>query len=645
MDGMGEMLGRAWRKLRTLGLFVGCGGMDLGFEQSGGFEVVGANEFWKPAAATYRANRPGVALVEGDISKEETKRAILTLFAHKTCEAVIGGFPCQTNSVAGNRDNNDPRGRLYEDYIDVVSRLSPLPLVVVMENVPGILTMLRPDGMPVLTWIGRALRRLGYAVGHYRLNAADFGVPQARERIFILAWRVGGIPCIEPTHDKHGRNGLPRWRTLRDAVAGLPESPRDFLRFPEKRLRFLRMLKAGQNWNHLPEHLKAEAMGGLLDRNGGRTAAFRRLAWDKPSPTVTCSPLQKMTCFCHPDEDRPLSVQEYRRIQQFDDDYSILGSTAAQYAQVGNDVPVGLAWAVALAVRGALPDDPDVRMSHGAPAKAKLLSNNVSKKGPKVFAWSIAMPGGKCPFASGICSRLCYANRDRFRWNTRCYERNLAAARQGDFVDRVCAELRHAARRNPGETIACAVHEKGDFFGLRYLDDWHEIVRRMRPWPAVRFFIYTRAWISAAFMDGLRRIGSEPAVRVNLSTDREMLAAHGVPARIGAGLVTYLAETDGDVPAQPVDVVFRNLCAKPTSPLERIGGCLVCPHESNLYFEKAGDAAPTRIRCQACRLCVDRDPDEWARLKATYAAASDDPRDRLVTPAREPSRREVTVSG
>lgn len=336
------------RKLRTLSVFSGCGGLDLGFEQSGGFEVAAACEFWKPAAGTYRLNRPGTALIEGDLTKEETRQAIYACFNDDPCEVIIGGPPCQSNSVAGNRDVNDPRGRLHEDYIEVVRRL--MPLVAVMENVPGILSMNRPDGVPVMNWIANAFRRLGYAVGYRRLNAADFGAPQARERVFIFAWRRGSIPRLAATHDRRGRGGLPRWRTFRDAVEGLPDTPRDFARFPESRLRYLKMLKAGQNWNHLPEHLKAEAMGGLLDRDGGRTACFRRLAWDKPSPTLTCSPLQKMTTLCHPDEDRPLSVQEYRRIQQFPDGYEMLGSVADQYAQLGNAVPVGLARAVAAAV-------------------------------------------------------------------------------------------------------------------------------------------------------------------------------------------------------------------------------------------------------------------------------------------------------
>lgn len=339
-------------RLRTLGIFVGCGGLDLGFEQSDGFEVAAANEFWKPAAGTYRLNNPGTALIEGDLTDEAIKREICAIFKDNPCGAIIGGFPCQSNSVAGNRDVNDPRGKLYEDYIEVVRRLNPM--IVVMENVPGILTMARPDGMPVLNWIANALRRLGYAVGYRRLNSADFGVPQARERVFIIAWRRGGFPRFTATHDGRGRGGLPRWRTFRDAVEGLPDFPKDFVPFPESRLRYLKMLKAGQDWRRLPENIQPEAMGKLIEWGGGSTGCFRRLAWDKPSPTLVCSPITKMTTLCHPDEDRPLSVQEYRRIQQFPDDYKLSGTVADQYRQLGNAVPVGLARAVATAVRSAL---------------------------------------------------------------------------------------------------------------------------------------------------------------------------------------------------------------------------------------------------------------------------------------------------
>lgn len=260
------------------------------------------------------------------------------------------------------------------------------------------------------------------------------------------------------------------------------------------------------------------------------------------------------------------------------------------------------------------------------PGKAKpLLSNHVSKKGPGVYALSIAMPGGKCPFASGICSKYCYASRGRFRWNSRCYERNLEASQDAGFVERVCGELRAAAGKNPGAKIACAIHEKGDFYTLDYLRKWGEVIRAMAAVPNLSFFLYTRAWISAPFRQELERIGAGRNVQINLSTDREMLAGRGMPSRIGGGIITYLAETDDDVPAHPVDLVFRNLVNRPTSPLERIGGRLVCPHESNMFAAMAGgtpvleDGRMIRIRCQECRICIDRAPADWERVKGGYA--------------------------
>lgn len=367
------------RKLRTLGLFVGCGGLDLGFKQSGGFQLVAANEFWKPAAETYRLNNSDTPLIEGDITREETKQAICRLFDKEPCEAIIGGFPCQSNSVAGNRNPNDPRGRLYEDYMEIVRQL--YPFVVVMENVSGILSMVRADGVPVMVWIAQAFSRLGYAVGYRHLNAADFGVAQTRERVFIFAWRRGSMPRIQATHDERGKNGLSRWQTFRDTVEGLPDAQKDFIPFPEKRMRFLRLLKAGQDWRNLPSHLQAEAMGKLIEWGGGSTGCFRRLSWDKPAPTLTCNPIQKMTCLCHPVEDRPLSIPEYRRVQGFPDDYQLSGSIASQYAQLGNAVPVGVARVVAAAIRGMFPDDPEDNGNQDGPKKAPPSKQHRNAKG------------------------------------------------------------------------------------------------------------------------------------------------------------------------------------------------------------------------------------------------------------------------
>lgn len=349
--GTAETGGRTARRLRALGLFAGCGGMDTGFEEAG-IEVAAANEYWHTAAETYRLNHPNTAMIEGDITREEVKRRICGAFDKEACDVIIGSPACQPFSFAGKRDPGDPRASLFKDYIEVVSSLRPSAIV--MENVPGILSSSCPDGTPVTTRIAKALGDLGYAVGMSKLNAADYGEAQDRERVIIVGWRRGGIPDVARTHDRDGRGGLPRWRTFQDAVGGLPGSPKEFLQFPKSSLRFLKMLKADQNWHDLPRELQAEAAGKLAEWGGGSTGCLRRLAWDKPAPTLTCSPLQKMTCLCHPDEDRPLSVQEYMRLQGFPDSYAMAGSVAARYVQLGNCVPVGLAKAVGLAVKGML---------------------------------------------------------------------------------------------------------------------------------------------------------------------------------------------------------------------------------------------------------------------------------------------------
>ena len=110
------------------------------------------------------------------------------------------------------------------------------------------------------------------------------------------------------------------------------------------------MVPEGGNWRDLPAELQPIAMGGAWESGGGKVGFYRRLSYSQPSPTVVTSPVQKATMMCHPTKDRPLSVLEYRRIQQFPEDWKIEGSVANQYKQVGNAVPVGLAKAVGAAI-------------------------------------------------------------------------------------------------------------------------------------------------------------------------------------------------------------------------------------------------------------------------------------------------------
>jgi DNA (cytosine-5)-methyltransferase 1 len=153
-------------------------------------------------------------------------------------------------------------------------------------------------------------------------------------------------PFLTPTHSEGGQHGLPAWTTFRDAMIGL-NGAHEHVNFSEKRLKFYKMLKAGQYWKHLPsEEIKQEAMGRSYFAGGGKTGFYRRLGWDTPSPTLVTHPAMPATDLSHPVENRPLSIQEYMRLQQFPDDWQLSGKLLDRYRQVGNAVPVGLGHAV-----------------------------------------------------------------------------------------------------------------------------------------------------------------------------------------------------------------------------------------------------------------------------------------------------------
>lgn len=355
-----EKLGKP--KMRTgdyrfVSFFSGALGLDLGLEAAG-LTCVAANEIDPVTSETIRTNKPELRLYQSDI------RLLTAEFLCRDLRiepgelfAVAGGPPCQAFSTAGRRLGlADERGNVFLHFIDLVLDLRPK--YALFENVRGLLSApLRhrphsqrgPNGPPLeeeelpggaLLHILRALERGGYTTTFTLYNTANYGVPQIRERLIFFASRDGsGVPFVAPTHSQDGSNDLPKWRSLRDALAGLPDGGHVCGRFPEHRLRFFKLLKEGENWRDLPRHLQREAMGDSWNAQGGKTGFYRRLAWDKPSPTLVTRPNMPATALCHPDELRPLSVAEYARIQTFPDAFVFKGSVDGQYRQIGNAVP------------------------------------------------------------------------------------------------------------------------------------------------------------------------------------------------------------------------------------------------------------------------------------------------------------------
>ena len=263
--------------------------------------------------------------------------------------AVVGGPPCQAFSTAGRRRGlQDERGNVFLHFVELATALRPRYIAI--ENVRGLLSAAlrhrplalrqdrpltaeeRPGG--ALHRVVTMLERERYSVSFNLYNVANFGVPQTRERLVLLAARdAGRVPHLVPTHTRQD------WKTFRQAVAGLSgKGPCADLR--PGRIKFVRKLSAGQNWRDLPVRMQRAALGGAFDSTGGRVGFCRRVAWDRPSPTLMTSPTMPATELSHPEQHRPLSIKEYKRLQTFPDDWIVCGSLAQQYRQIGNAVPV-----------------------------------------------------------------------------------------------------------------------------------------------------------------------------------------------------------------------------------------------------------------------------------------------------------------
>ncbi|MCF6438049.1 DNA cytosine methyltransferase [Pseudoalteromonas luteoviolacea] len=353
-------------KPKLLSFFSGAMGLDLGLEKSG-FDCLLACEVDKHCRSTINTNKPEMALL-GDI-RDYSAQDIMNFIGKNVgdeIDVICGGPPCQAFSTAGKRKAfEDERGNVFLKYIDIAMEIKPKYLVI--ENVRGLLSAPlkhRPhsertiEDAPLsyeeekggaLLHIIKKLEANGYGVSFELYNAANFGVPQSRERVIMICSKDGTkAPYIEPTHSEKGDFNLPVWKTFKELYQekDLASLEHDHVEFPEKRLKYYRQLKAGENWKSLPIDLQKEAMGKSFYSGGGKSGFLRRLSWDKPTPTVVTHPAMPATDLAHPVENRPLSVQEYKAIQQFPDNWSIEGKLLEKYRQIGNAVPVGLGYAL-----------------------------------------------------------------------------------------------------------------------------------------------------------------------------------------------------------------------------------------------------------------------------------------------------------
>lgn len=370
------------KKIKVIDLFCGVGGLSYGFANDNNFEVVAANEISPKIAKAYSLNHPKTKVYTEDIKYFNAYKIKKDLgIDPKEIDIIVGGPPCQAYSTVGKRLNDDPRGKLFQEYYRVLKEFNPK--IFVFENVKGLLSIQKGD---LLKNIISLFESLGYRVKYKILNSADYGVPQIRERIIIVGSKLkNDFKYPEPTHynpkdkNKLFNNNLKPYLTVKDAISDLPfiktneegfiysfEPKNDFQKIMRKNapkkimdhnspknndklIKIMELLPDGGTPEDLPIFLRPKS---------GFKNTYSRLWWNKPSTTITRNLGTPSSSRCiHPKAPRPLTTREGARIQSFPDNYCFYGSRGDKNLQIGNAVPVFLSKAITKSILKNLKDD------------------------------------------------------------------------------------------------------------------------------------------------------------------------------------------------------------------------------------------------------------------------------------------------
>jgi len=332
-------------KYSVVELFAGAGGLALGLEKAG-FDTKLTLENNKWACETLRKNRPHWNIIENDIIKIADIGIKKYLNFDGKVDLLSGGYPCQAFSYAGKKLGlEDTRGTLFYSYAEILKELKPKMFLA--ENVRGLVS--HDNGRTLQTMID-VFCEVGYEVSFKILNAIDYEVAQKRERVVIVG--VRNDIRKEIGFDYTFPKPLGKKLTLKDILQEVPKSL--CATYSDKKKEIFALVSQGGCWRDLPDDIAREYLGGSYHLGGGKTGIARKMSWDEAGLTVLCTPAQKQTDRCHPDELRPFSVRENARIQSFPDDWEFAGGMAEQYKQIGNAVPVNLAYHIGLSIKNYL---------------------------------------------------------------------------------------------------------------------------------------------------------------------------------------------------------------------------------------------------------------------------------------------------
>ncbi len=331
------------KELCVVDLFAGAGGLSEGFRKAG-FDIIAANEIEPVFVDTYKLNHPETKIFTGDIRNitvEEFKKECG--INGKKIDVIIGGPPCQGFSLAGRRDQKDPRNSLFMEYVRFVDGLKPKFFV--MENVPGILNMKTETGRYVKDIIIEEFNHIGYQVHFKKLRAADYGVPQKRQRVvFIGSQKVKNISFPEPTHAREPFVALNGRKMHKWVGAGSV---------------LLAKHKVSKNYFHTMNMINGFRNRAEKNKVKGNGFGWQIIKKDEPSYTISARYWKDGSDALvrySDNEIRMLTERECARIQTFPDDYKFSGNKRAVYMQIGNAVPVKLAMAIAENIKKVITD-------------------------------------------------------------------------------------------------------------------------------------------------------------------------------------------------------------------------------------------------------------------------------------------------
>jgi DNA (cytosine-5)-methyltransferase 1 len=348
--------------LTALDVFAGGGGLTVGLKRAG-FRVVGAVEKEANAFSTYKSNHPEVSAFKQDICTVSGE-SLRALSPSGKIDLLAGCPPCQGfSSLTSKYKKPHPGNRLVKEMTRLVEEVAPRAIM--MENVPG----LQDKGRRLFQEFLDALEDNGYIVRQAVLQVADYGVPQSRRRLVVLAGKGFAIELPKATHHRTGDNGLVRWKSIREVIFGMPKpvtlpeavkrgGPQSFdwhvvRELSDVNLRRLKQAKPGRSWRSIPKRLRPECH---QDRTTGFSNVYGRMRWTEVSPSITggCTTFSKGR-FGHPQANRTISVREAALLQTFPPDY-VFDTRYMEHACniIGNALPCDFAEVLANACAEAL---------------------------------------------------------------------------------------------------------------------------------------------------------------------------------------------------------------------------------------------------------------------------------------------------